>query len=84
MRHWTVACLVILLGAAPTATWAGTSEEQQAALCRGDVLRLCMSSIPDRDRIVACMKAQRASLSSDCRTVFEDRGTPEPQRATLR
>ncbi|HEV2543442.1 MAG TPA: hypothetical protein VGU70_11865 [Methylobacterium sp.] len=47
-------------------------EEEQAALCRDDVMRLCLTSIPDRGRIVSCMKAQRTSLSPGCRAAFDE------------
>ncbi|MGU3361189.1 hypothetical protein ACLBWX_12715 [Methylobacterium sp. M6A4_1b] len=56
------------------ATGARAGEEEQAALCRGDVMRLCLSAVPDRDRIVSCMQVNRASLSPGCRTAF-DAGT---------
>jgi hypothetical protein len=46
-------------------------KEDQATLCRDDVMRLCMSAVPDRDRIVTCMKAQRASLSPGCQAVLD-------------
>lgn len=48
------------------------AEEEQAALCRDDVMRLCMTAIPDRGRIVSCMRVQRASLSPGCRAVFDE------------
>ena len=50
---------------------ARAGEEEQAALCRDDVMRLCLTAIPDRGRIVACMRAQKASLSPGCRAVFD-------------
>lgn len=54
----------------PTASFAlGTAEERNA--CTGDVFRLCSSEIPNVDRIVACLKSKKASLSSACRSVFE-------------
>jgi hypothetical protein len=46
----------------------GTAEERAA--CTPDVFRLCSSEIPNVDRIVACMKRQKANLSSACRAVF--------------
>ena len=46
---------------------------------RGDVFRLCSSEIPDRDRIIACMMKQRASLSDGCRSVF---GRPSERSAS--
>jgi hypothetical protein len=75
---------LVVLGAGVSAAQAG--EEEQAALCRDDVMRLCMTSIPDRGRIVSCMKAQRASLSPDCRAVFDagSRGDDARRSASLR
>lgn len=66
-------CILILGILATGATGARAGEEEQAALCRDDVMRLCLTSVPDRERIVSCMKAQRASLSPDCRAVFDAR-----------
>jgi hypothetical protein len=48
----------------------GTKDEQEA--CTPDVYRLCQNHIPDEDRIVACLKANRAKLSPACRKVFFD------------
>ncbi|KQQ13250.1 hypothetical protein ASF53_13815 [Methylobacterium sp. Leaf123] len=62
---------LIAFSAAGTAS-ARAGEEEQAALCRDDVMRLCLTSIPDRGRIVSCMKAQRASLSPGCRAAFDE------------
>jgi len=69
-----VALLVVL----PTASHAFT-EDDQRRLCTGDVFRLCSSEIPDRDRIIACMHRQRASLSDGCRSVF---GRPSERSAS--
>jgi hypothetical protein len=46
------------------------TEEDQRRLCTPDVFRLCSSEIPDRERITACMRKNRASLSEGCRSVF--------------
>ena len=54
----------------PTASFAlGTAEERSA--CTGDVFRLCSAEIPNTDRIVACLKSKKASLSTACRSVFD-------------
>ncbi|MCJ2036953.1 hypothetical protein [Methylobacterium sp. J-068] len=65
---------------------AGANEDQQAALCRGDVMRLCLSAVPDRDAIVSCMKVNRTSLSAGCRSVFDGgtRGRAAARSANLR
>ena len=46
------------------------TEDDQKRLCTGDVFRLCSSEIPDRERIIACMRHKRAQLSQGCRSVF--------------
>lgn len=68
------ACVAML----PSASRAFT-EDDQRRLCTGDVFRLCASEIPDRDRIIACMHRQRASLSAGCRSVF---GKPSERSAS--
>ena len=50
------------------AEYRGTPEMQQA--CTPDVMRLCNNDVPDVDKIVACMKRNRANLSSACGAVF--------------
>jgi hypothetical protein len=64
-----VACLALLWALAPAASRAFT-EEDQRRLCTPDVFRLCSAEIPDRERITACMRRQRANLSEGCRSVF--------------
>jgi hypothetical protein len=73
-----VALSAVVLAVLPTASHAFT-EDDQRRLCTGDVFRLCSSEIPDRDRIVACMHRQRASLSDGCRSVF---GRPSEKSAS--
>jgi len=46
------------------------TEDDQRRLCTGDVFRLCSSEIPDRERIIVCMRHKRAQLSDGCRSVF--------------
>lgn len=62
---------ILALGVVAGSTGVRAGEQEKVALCRDDVMRLCLTSIPDRGRIVACMKAQRASLSLGCRAVFD-------------
>jgi len=73
-----MAGLALALVASPRASHAFT-EDDQRRLCTGDVFRLCSSEIPDRDRIIACMMKQRASLSDGCRSVF---GRPSERSAS--
>lgn len=57
---------------------ARASDAEAANLCRGDAFRLCMSEIPDRERITACMQRRKAELSPGCKTVFKT-----PKRAPV-
>jgi hypothetical protein len=63
--------LALLTFLIPAQALPQARKEDQATLCRDDVMHLCMSAVPDRDRIVTCMKAQRASLSPGCRAVLD-------------
>jgi len=45
-------------------------DAKQRAACTPDVQRLCNQYIPDVPQIVACLKAQRTSLSPACADVF--------------
>ncbi len=67
---WIVAFAVIgaLNSGAAAFAQEGTKEQQEA--CTPDVYRLCQAHIPDRDRIVACLRANRHKLSPACRKVF--------------
>lgn len=80
IRNLTLAAAGVAACAAllPSGARAFT-EDDQRRLCTGDVFRLCSSEIPDRDRIIACMQRQRASLSAGCRSVF---GKPSEQSAS--
>jgi hypothetical protein len=47
----------------------GSADER--AVCAPDVFRLCGSEIPNVDRIIACMKANKANLNAPCKAVFD-------------
>src|SRR3974390_329975 len=64
------AVLLSLPGAVPamSAEYRGTQDQQQA--CTPDVMRLCSDSVPDVNRIVACLRRNRSNLSAPCGAVF--------------
>jgi hypothetical protein len=68
--------LLIAMGSANTHAF---TLADQRRLCMGDAFRLCASEIPNVERITACMRRQRASLSEGCRSVF---GKPTEQSAS--
>jgi hypothetical protein len=71
--------LLSISGAVPavSAEYRGTAEQQQA--CTPDVMRLCSDSVPDVDRIIACMRRNRANLSAPCGAVFSA-GSHRPRK----
>jgi hypothetical protein len=72
--------LAVCLAMLPAAGHAFTHDDQRQ-LCTGDVFRLCASEIPNVQRITACMRKQRASLSEGCRRVF---GKPTERSASAK
>jgi hypothetical protein len=86
IKLFTVRNLKILSGLAfclamlPATGYAFTQDDQRQ-LCTGDVFRLCASEIPNVQRITACMRKQRASLSEGCRRVF---GKPAERSASAK
>jgi len=64
-----VASAITFIAAFPSTAFAYSQEAQQ--MCSGDALRLCSTEVPHVDRITACMKQKRSSLSLPCRRVLE-------------
>ncbi|MGA2995432.1 hypothetical protein [Bradyrhizobium sp.] len=75
-----IAAFVVSFSTLPTSSYAFSPEAQQ--MCTGDAFRLCSSEIPDIPRVTACMIANRASLSSGCRTVMDREAQPSPAVAS--
>jgi len=62
--------------AASLVAFAGESSAQvataeQRAACTPDAFRLCSSEIPNIPAITACMRKNKANLSSACKAVFD-------------
>jgi hypothetical protein len=68
-RH---AVLIAIAIALPSSASLAQGTRAQRMACSGDVWRLCSSAIPSVDRIVACLKRERARLSPGCQAVFND------------
>jgi hypothetical protein len=69
MRPHQIAIAVALFLCAETAATAQETEQRRQA-CTPDVFRLCGAYIPDRDRIVACLRGNGPRLSKPCYDVF--------------
>jgi hypothetical protein len=63
---------------AMSAEYRGTQDQQQA--CTPDVMRLCSDSVPDVNRIVACLRRNRSNLSAPCGAVFGVGGAHRPKK----
>lgn len=46
--------------------------DSEKAACTMDAIRLCSGTYPDEDRLLTCMRANHASLSSTCRVAFDE------------
>jgi len=78
-RALTTILRLTLFMAIGSASASAFTFDDQRRLCMGDAFRLCASEIPNIERITACMRRQRASLSEGCRSVF---GKPTEQSAS--
>jgi hypothetical protein len=65
-----VLTVLIVAGTKPAAAQASDAAER----CTPDVMKLCNEFVPEQDRIVACLKAKRAQLSSECRSALAPQG----------
>jgi hypothetical protein len=62
--------VLIVAGTKPAAAQASDAAER----CTADVMRLCSESVPDQDRIVACLRAKRGQVSEGCRSAMKPQG----------
>jgi hypothetical protein len=72
--------LVAFASTSPAAAQPMNAEEA----CTPDVMRLCGEYIPDRGRIVACLKRKRLALSPGCRQVMSPSKSKPRKRARKR
>lgn len=68
-RHGACVAVVVIVSNLPNPAGAFSLEAQLK--CTGDAYRLCRSEIPNVEKITACMREQRQSLSPGCRDLME-------------
>jgi hypothetical protein len=78
-KHICIVGVALCAISMPTASFALGTDNERAA-CTPDVFRLCSSEIPNVDRIIACMRAKKASLSAPCKSVFDKRPASQSAR----
>ena len=67
----TLATAIVFLGAMTTADLClALTEQQEAADCQNDAMRLCGPYIPDHAKIHACLVTYKAYLSPACRAII--------------
>lgn len=62
--------LVVTTGTAVPADPMRITPAEKAA-CTQDAMRLCSGTYPDEEKLIGCMKANRAALSAACGTAFD-------------
>ena len=62
---------LLLLAAAATPGDVYKLTAAEKAACTQDAARLCADTYPDEQKLLVCMKANRASLSSACLPSFD-------------
>lgn len=71
MSTWFVAIILWTVAApAQTSDPLHITPAEKAA-CSADAMRLCSSTYPDENRLLACMSANRASLGPTCLKAFD-------------
>ena len=73
MRSLVVLGALFSLGL-PASVQAGDKyhvTDQEKAACTEDAARLCISAYPDEEKLLSCMKQNRASLSPNCQVAFD-------------
>ena len=65
------AALCALATAADAKTSAPTLQDRQQAACADDAQRLCGDVMPDVDKVTACMKTKKASVSKKCAAMYK-------------
>jgi hypothetical protein len=66
--HTTFILALLGLALSPAVVKADPQQDQQA--CMNDAMTVCGQFIPDRERVAACLIANRSRISVACRTAL--------------
>jgi hypothetical protein len=67
-----VGLVTALFAATAPARAQPTADAEQA--CTPDVMRLCNEFVPERDKIVSCLRRKARALSTECRSALRGGG----------
>ena len=65
------ALAIALFGLALMPLPVRADEQEDKNACMGDAFSICGQFIPDRDRVGACLFANRSHVSPECRTALK-------------
>ena len=69
------AALAVLVATSTTGAIAGSTvslQDRQQAACYDDAQRLCGESMPDAEKVEACMLTMKSKVSARCRKFYEN------------
>lgn len=66
--------LAAIVGGISSSSTARAQAVDAETACTPDVMSLCNEAIPDRGKIVACLRAKRKQVSMTCRQAMASQG----------
>jgi hypothetical protein len=84
MQRQFALVIAITLGATGAAFAQQLDERAAQAACQDDALRYCQSTIPDRERTLACLVHNKDGLTGACRTVLAEFISPKKSKRAKR
>jgi len=82
MKLYPALIVSLLLGLTPAPAPGQIQDDQMS--CQDDVFALCGEFIPDRDRIVSCLRHRWREVSPRCRHTMATYGQRLKERARVR
>ena len=73
MKISVLAALLLTAAALPATAQSGPTPQEQMA-CRGDAGKFCAEHIGKPPQMNACLRENKAKLTTACRKVIEDHG----------
>ena len=81
MQRQFALVIAITLGATGLVFAQQLDERAAQAACQDDAFRHCSSTIPDRERTLACLVHHKDALSGACRTVLAEFLPPDSKKS---
>ncbi|MCP3713273.1 hypothetical protein M3I54_41530 [Paraburkholderia sp. CNPSo 3274] len=69
----------LLIGLTVAIASSGESRDEQQHACRGDAFHFCARTIPNKEKIAACLKQHYDELSPPCKAMFDPPTEVDPK-----